>query len=564
MRTVRFKLFAVFTLLLAVLAIACTSHSSTPLPEKAVYKISGEVTGTPGGVHVLVTPDNVPTVTARDGSYVAAGFPNGTYTVSASLPGYTFSPEKWTVTINGKDVTGINFVGTPTSSTTHSISGAVTGAPATGITVTLMPSNVFVKINTGDNFGFLGLPSGSYTVTPKLVGYSFSPESINIAVGNADVTGVNFTCTIIPPSTYSISGTVSGAISAGVTMTLTPGNIATHTAADGTYKFVGVPNGPATVTPSFPGEIFSPTHADVPVNGADVTGINFVGTTPPTTLSTGKLLYPCLLPGSTGVYGIWMDDLSSGQKSLVEASTAIPDGLIPLRIKKCAYRDTSGIWILSLPTGGVFLAIPVGYTEAPGYLSTTFGSFDVGPSGDFAAVMLKSTTGKKDIFLIQTDSSVRWTQVTTDGINTSPVVGAANATTATILFIKNGTEIWKQVVSLNATTAASPATLFASNVVDSVRPMSVSADYTMLAFMKNVGGAAHIIVIPLAGGTQVDLGAGSDPHWTLDGSNKILYHTADNTLWVVSADGTGKTQVPAQTNPTPLGAASVVFGPAGF
>ena len=474
-----YGLIAMF--LIALVCLGCTSHSSTPLPQVTTYKISGSVTGAPAGVSILATPDNIPTKTAADGSYAITGLPNGTYTISASLAGYTFSPEKWTVTVNGKDATGINFTGTA-----------------------------------------------------------------------------------ISPTTSSISGTVSGSVVAGVTMTLTPGNIATHTAADGTYRFINVPNGPATVTPSLEGETFSPTHADVVVSGADITGVNFSGTTPPVTLDTGKLLYPCLLPGSTGVYGIWSNDLSTGTKILVEASTAIPDGLIPLRIKKCAYRDTSGIWILSLPTGGLFLAIPVGYTEAPGYLSTTIGSFDVSPHADFAAVVLKNGTGKKDIFLVKTDASTQWTQVTTSGVNTSPVIGAADATNATVLFIKNGNEVWKQVVALNGTTAADSATLFVSGVMDSVRPLSVSADYTMLAFMKSVGGAPHIFVVPLAGGPPSDLGAGSDPHWALDGSNKILYHTADNNLWVMSADGMGKMQVPAQTNPAPLNTGGVVFGPPGY
>ncbi len=77
-------------------------------------------------------------------------------------------------------------------------------------------------------------------------------------------------------TTYSISGTVSGAVASGVTMTLSgAGTGTTTTAADGSYTFSGRPNGSYTVTPSRTGYTFSPANSAVTVSGANVTGVNF-------------------------------------------------------------------------------------------------------------------------------------------------------------------------------------------------------------------------------------------------------------------------------------------------
>ena len=83
-----------------------------------------------------------------------------------------------------------------------------------------------------------------------------------------------------PTTTYSISGTVSGAIQAGVTITLTGSSTgSTPTDASGNYSFTGLSNGSYTVTPSKTGYTFSPTSIAVTISGADQTGKNFTATT---------------------------------------------------------------------------------------------------------------------------------------------------------------------------------------------------------------------------------------------------------------------------------------------
>lgn len=80
--------------------------------------------------------------------------------------------------------------------------------------------------------------------------------------------------------TYSISGTVSGTATAGVTMTLSGAASAiTTTDSSGNYSFTGLANGSYTVTPSRTGYTFNPaTSSSTTVNGANVTGVNFVAT----------------------------------------------------------------------------------------------------------------------------------------------------------------------------------------------------------------------------------------------------------------------------------------------
>jgi hypothetical protein len=79
-------------------------------------------------------------------------------------------------------------------------------------------------------------------------------------------------------STYSISGTVTGNVQAGVKITLGGDTQkgTTVTAKDGTYIFENlVDGGNYTVTPSLSGYTFTPTSTDVTISGANVADTNF-------------------------------------------------------------------------------------------------------------------------------------------------------------------------------------------------------------------------------------------------------------------------------------------------
>src|SRR5262249_20035156 len=143
------------------------------------------------------------------GNFSFTGLSNGTYTVTPTKTGFTFSPTSQSITVSGADVTGVNFTATPIP--TWTISGTVSpAANGTGTTLTLTgTSSGSTTADSSGNFSFSGLSNGTYTVTPAKTGFTFSPASQAVTVSGANVTNVNFTATPIP--TFSISGTVSPA-----------------------------------------------------------------------------------------------------------------------------------------------------------------------------------------------------------------------------------------------------------------------------------------------------------------------------------------------------------------
>ena len=85
---------------------------------------------------------------------------------------------------------------------------------------------------------------------------------------------------------WSISGTVSGALSQGVTMSLTDAsNATTATDTAGHFSFSGLSNGNYTVTPSLTGFTFNPASRSVTLSGADIVGQDFTSTAVPHLIS---------------------------------------------------------------------------------------------------------------------------------------------------------------------------------------------------------------------------------------------------------------------------------------
>jgi alpha-tubulin suppressor-like RCC1 family protein len=164
-----------------------------------------------------------------------------------------------------------------------SISGTVSsgGEPLAGVTVELEgPACATTKTTTDDcgNYRFPWVAKGNYTVTPSLTGYSFTPENQSVKMNKErHVTDVNFEG--VPGiALYSISGTITAGVGtlSGLTVSIAGVTSAsTTTDAGGNYRFVDLPGGGYTVTPSpIPGYGFTP--ADVTLN-ADMT-VNFDAT----------------------------------------------------------------------------------------------------------------------------------------------------------------------------------------------------------------------------------------------------------------------------------------------
>jgi inhibitor of cysteine peptidase len=165
------------------------------------YTISGKVTlggiGLSGVTIVLSDGVSKTTTTSTDGVYTFTEIENGTYVVTPSKEGYGFSPASRTVTVTGANEENINF----TASLGFSISGQVTynGLGLSGVTMTLTgDDNDTTETGADGNYSFIGLASGSYTITPSKSGYAFDPESQNVTLSEASKADVNFTAERVP------------------------------------------------------------------------------------------------------------------------------------------------------------------------------------------------------------------------------------------------------------------------------------------------------------------------------------------------------------------------------
>jgi hypothetical protein len=179
-------------------------------------------------------------------------------------------------TLNYQDDSGTALAIGPASAS-YGIAGTVSGDAVSGVTLTLTGygSGTTVSDSSGA-FSFTSLENGTYTVTPSLSGYTFSPASSTVTISGEYVSGVSFTAT---KKTYSLSGTVSGAVTSGITLTLSGAAAATTTTGgSGTYSFTGLSNGAYAVTPSLAGYTFTPASTAANISGADLTGIDFTST----------------------------------------------------------------------------------------------------------------------------------------------------------------------------------------------------------------------------------------------------------------------------------------------
>jgi len=216
--------------------------------------------------------------TAADssGNYSFAGLANGSYTVTPSKTGFSFSPSAQGVNVNGYSAAAVNFTATQlTASISGNISPAANGS---GATVTLSgAASATTTADSSGNYSFAGLASGNYTLTPSKTGFTFNPSSQSTTLSAANVSGVNFTATKNAVPTFSISGNISPAANgSGATVTLSGAASSTTTAdSSGNYSFAGLASGSYTLTPSKTGFTFSPSSQSTTLSAANVSGVNF-------------------------------------------------------------------------------------------------------------------------------------------------------------------------------------------------------------------------------------------------------------------------------------------------
>jgi hypothetical protein len=245
--------------------------------QTVTYTISGNISPASLGTGAMVTlggASSETTTADSNGNYSFTGLANGSYTVTPTKSGISFSPANKPVTINGANQSAVNFTA---QAAAYGISGTITPASlGTGATVALGgASSATTTADSNGNYSFTGLANGSYTVTPTKSGTSFSPLNQSVVVSGASQSGINFTAQAT--STYTISGNISpSAGGGGATVSLSGAATGTSSAdANGNFSFSQLANGNYTVTPSKNGFIFTPPSQAVSVSGADVDNIDF-------------------------------------------------------------------------------------------------------------------------------------------------------------------------------------------------------------------------------------------------------------------------------------------------
>ncbi|MCP4626019.1 MAG: PQQ-binding-like beta-propeller repeat protein [bacterium] len=231
------------------------------------------------------------TYTDTNGHYEFAGVENYTYTVTAEKIGYVFSPETATAVIKqDQDASNINFE----AFTGFSLSGAIedaNGTPLSSVAVTIDGLNTVPETATTDangSYTFTGLSFDTYTITPVLQGYGFTPPFQEITIASSDAIKDKTNVGFITTKGYQISGRaidlaesddIEQGIS-GVTVSLSGSTTASATTdANGAYSFVGLDNGNYTVTPRYINYTFDPTSQSITVASTNVDNVDFYAAT---------------------------------------------------------------------------------------------------------------------------------------------------------------------------------------------------------------------------------------------------------------------------------------------
>jgi hypothetical protein len=185
--------------------VACSGGGDTA----PTYRISGTVGGaTRSGVTITLSgASRATTTTDASGNYAVAGLAPGSHTLTPSKTGFVFSPSVLHVMVTDADASGKDF----TATAVYLISGTVTGATLSGVTITLSAasSRTATTDDTG-NFGFSGILNGAYTLTPSKGGFAFDPATIAVAIEDEDATGNDFTALDLEWANWPIPGIAPG------------------------------------------------------------------------------------------------------------------------------------------------------------------------------------------------------------------------------------------------------------------------------------------------------------------------------------------------------------------
>ena len=169
------------------------------------FSISGTISPPTGGSGAMLTLGGAAsTTTTADGvgNYTFAGLANGTYTIAPSHAGYTFTPNNQSATVNGANLTAVNFT-----------DNAAPVAP----TITTQPGNQ--TVTAGQTASFSVVATGN---APLSYQWNRSGTAISGATSSTYTTSATTSSDNGAQFTVLVSNTVGNVISNAATLTVNP------------------------------------------------------------------------------------------------------------------------------------------------------------------------------------------------------------------------------------------------------------------------------------------------------------------------------------------------------
>jgi formylglycine-generating enzyme required for sulfatase activity len=172
----------------------------------ATYSVSGLIILVSSGlanVSVSAGTGTTAFVTSTTGAFSISGLPNGSYTITPTLAGYSFTPAFATIVVNGSNVqTGADFTAAVQTASYTLTPGTLTYGtmtPATSLVVTSgVATNIVATANSG--YYFTGW-SANPAANAVFVDASAASTTVTLT-GNATVTP---TFSVTPPTTYTLT-----------------------------------------------------------------------------------------------------------------------------------------------------------------------------------------------------------------------------------------------------------------------------------------------------------------------------------------------------------------------
>jgi len=124
-----------------------------PTPTTQTYSISGTITPSSGGSGATITLSGATSATATgdsSGNYSFTGLANGTYAVTPGNRGFAFSPTSQNATVNGANISGVNFTATPQQAHSVALSWNASTSTVSGYNIyrSTLSGGTYLRINS--------------------------------------------------------------------------------------------------------------------------------------------------------------------------------------------------------------------------------------------------------------------------------------------------------------------------------------------------------------------------------------------------------------------------------